>query len=446
MWKIVFGRKLFEELQQFLFNTVPRENGCFLLANHYSTETGKNVVLITDIIRADENSWNYSTEHSLGPSSSFINRSVVLADEQNSGLIFVHTHPGTFHPPRFSPVDEKSNRKIFANLAQILPDRPLGSLVVTQESMCGVVYHRGKIQAVSSFVITGQTITEFGPNGESSSGVRPTFDRQVRAIGEQNQKKLQGMTVTVVGAGGVGSAVAVQLARMGVKKLRLIDRDAIDETNVSRVYGSTRHDLRKAKVDVLKKHIASFSKTEVEALKVDITKVDHVSDLIDSDVIFGCTDNLTSRAILNDISIQYSIPLIDVGTRIHLEKDKSIDQAIIKVQVVTPDNACLWCTGTLDGKIILQESLSAEERKKLAEEGYYEDVQKQPSIISMTTMAASMAVIKLLSLVGVFGKEYDARTQFELKGGFVVSDTPEIKSNCICRKRRGIGEKRRIVN
>lgn len=48
------------------------------------------------------------------------------------------------------------------------------------------------------------------------------FDRQIRAIGEQNQIKIQGLTVTVVGAGGTGSPVAVQLARMGRERYALL--------------------------------------------------------------------------------------------------------------------------------------------------------------------------------------------------------------------------------
>ena len=61
--------------------------------------------------------------------------------------------------------------------------------------------------------------------------------------------------------------------------------------------------------------------------------------------------------------------------------------------------------------MVLQESLTSEEKTKLAAEGYYKDVSEQPSIISMTTMTASMAVNKLLNLLGVFGLDYASRTQ-----------------------------------
>lgn len=448
MWQVVFPKILFEDLNTFLFSTMPNENGCFLLANSYRTKDRRKVILITGIVKPSENSWNNTGEHALEPNSSFINDAVVMADANNQSLIFVHTHPNSLHPPKFSIIDEKSNRRIFANLSQIIPDRPLGSFVFSEQGVYGKIFHDGLTREVSNFKISGSIISDIPTVGKDTNlcDIDSKFDRQIRAIGKQNQNRIQDMIVTIVGVGGTGSPLAVQLARMGVKKLQIIDRDIIDKTNLPRIYGSKEKDVGKPKVTVLKKYIESFSKTKVESLRVDITKQNILGDLLNSDVIFACTDNLSSRSILNDISIQYYIPLIDVGCRIHLGKDGSISQAIAKVQTVTPDNACLWCTGTLDGKIILQEeSLSSEDKKRLAKEGYYDDVEKQPSIISLTTVASSMAVNKLLSLLGVFGNNYNSRTQIEIKENFMIDDNPEIKTDCICSKRKGKASEREIV-
>ncbi len=314
----------------------------------------------------------------------------------------------------------------------------------SQKGVYGVVFDGKETRKVSTFRVVGHTISE--ESGAERGRIDESFDRQVRIIGKEPQTRLQEMTAAIVGVGATGSSVAVQLARIGIRKLTIVDKDVIDATNLPRVYGSTKKDIGKPKVDVLKKHVKGFSKTKVEAVHADITKDDTTSILKESDVIFGCTDNLTSRAVLNDISVQYYIPLVDVGCRVQSKNDSSIDQAICKVQVVTPDDACLWCTGTLDGKIILQEALPEEEKRKLSEEGYYQDIGKQPSIISLTTMAASMAVNKLLSLLGVFGNDYSSRTQIELQNGFMLDDTPPIKENCVCGKRRGIGDKRQIMD
>lgn len=439
MWTLVFPRDLYRNLTEFLFSTTPSENGCFLLAGFHKTENNA-VILINRIIKPSKDSWNYRKENALEPRSSFINQCVVSADTEGSSLIFVHTHPKAEHPSGFSHIDEKSNDKLFDNLSQILVDKPLGSLVFSRKGVCGVIFDGGTLRSVAKIKVSGNLLDEFsgvGYNTHTSDNVEGKFDRQSRVLGRQGNKKLQKLTVTVVGAGGTGSAVAVQLARMGISKLRLVDMDVIEDTNVPRVYGSSEQDIGKPKVDVLKKHIRMFSSSKIDAIYSDVTDNKALTSITNSDVIFACTDNLTSRSRLNDISIRYMIPLIDVGCRIDLNDDGSISQATVKVQTVTPESACLWCDGTLDGTKILQESLSDKERRDLAREGYYDGVEVQPSIISMTTMSASMAVNKLLCLLGTFGDAYNSRTRIELKDSFIINDTPEVKNGCICRKNRG---------
>ena len=441
-WTAVFSRRLYDKLDEFLFSSAPRENGCFLLANSYTTKNG-SVLLVTDVIKPTDGSWNYASTDALEPSSSYINRCVVAADSADFGLVFVHTHPNARHPSTFSPIDRKTNRRMFANISQILPNHPVGSLVFSRGGICGVIFDKNKILDVSKIKIVGNTLVEFPGVGYDTGEpykIGEEFDRQVRMLGEQGQTRLQEIRITIVGAGGTGSPVAVQLAKMGVANLQLIDMDVIDITNLPRVYGASHADIGLPKVEVVKKHIETFSKTNVRAIHADVTDRNMLADLIESDVIFACSDNLTSRSVLNEISSRYCIPLIDVGCRISLDRDNSISQAIAKVQTVTPDSACLWCTGTLDGKTILQESLSEEEKEQLAREGYYDVVEKQPSVIPLTTIAASLAVSKMLNLVGTFGIEYNTRTQIELKDGFMVSDTPKIKKDCVCQKSIGLSK------
>lgn len=439
MWTIVFSGRFYKDLKNFLFST-PTENGCFLLANSYKTND-TSVLLVTDIIQPTTDSWRYNTQRSIEPNSAYVNQCVMMAEAAESSLIFVHTHPHPSHPATFSMIDQISNKRMFTNLSSIISDKPLGSLVFSRHGICGVVFDRYKmIHDVHKFKIVGDTLTEFpgiGFEKQHTYKVDAMYDRQIGIFGEQRQERLQNMAATIVGVGGTGSSVAVQLARMGVKSLQLIDRDTVEESNLSRIYGSSNVDVRKPKVEVLKKHIESFSKPKVIAICGDVTDKEILEYLIGSDVIFACTDNLTSRSKLNNIAHRYYIPLIDVGCRIHLNSDNSVSQAIGKVQVVTPDSACLWCSGTLDGRRILQESLSLETKTKLVSEGYYDETEDQPSVISLTTMTASMAVNKLLNLIGVFGDQYDPRTQIEIKNGYLINDRPGIDEDCICQKNSG---------
>ena len=425
-------------MEEFLFGTDPYENGCFLLAKPYHTKA-QSTLLVTDILKPTEGSWNVRNRHSLTPNSSFINECVMRSSATKSGLIFVHTHPSPDHPPTFSRIDRITNRRLFVNLAEIVPGETLGSLVLSRRGMSGVVFDGGRTLRVAGIKIAGSTLA-----GGAAAGIRTgtpvtaaKFDRQVRALGRQNQQRIQDMVVTVAGVGGTGSSVAVQLARMGVGRIQLIDTDRVDESNLTRIYGSVKADVGKRKVDVLRRHIKSFSKSKVSAICGDVTNDAVRGPLIESDVIFGCTDNHTSRDSLNEISTRFYIPLIDVGCRIDLGKTGAISQAVARVQVVTPGSACLWCTGTLNAETILHESLPKQERRKLVEEGYYGEIDKQPSVISLTTLAASMGVNKFLGMIGSFGDQSNTIIRIELKDGFMIKEAPEIRANCHCRKQAG---------
>lgn len=86
---------------------------------------------------------------------------------------------------------------------------------------------------------------------------------------------------------------------------------------------------------------------------------------------------------------------------------------------------------------ILYESFTGGEKERLAEEGYYHGLGEQPAIISLTTMAAAMAVNKLLALAGMFGPGYGTRTQMEISGAVVVDDSPDPLPGCVCHAERG---------
>lgn len=434
MWTVAFPGSLYRDMRKLLFSAAPRENGCFLLARHYRTKKSAGL-LVAGILEPDDDSWNRASNLDLEPSSTFVNRCAVRADEGDFGLIFVHTHPC---PGRaeFSAIDKKSNARLLENLAQMFPGRPMGSLVFGADDACGVV------RDVDGVFYTAVRIRAAGRTLDYPSALRgdspAMFDRQTRALGRRAQARLQDLFVSVVGAGGTGSSVAVQLARMGVGRLRLVDMDTVDPTNLPRVYGATDADVGKHKAAVVGEHISSISACDVEAVCADASNEGVRDALIESDVMFACTDNLTSRCVLNEISSRYLVPLIDVGCRIRLADGGGVEQAAAKVQAVTPDGPCLWCTGTLDGRLILQESLSTREQTLLANEGYYDGLGAQPSVVSMTTMAASMAINKLIGMLGVFGSNQDSRQQVEIKDGFAISDSPAVQDNCICMTTKGI--------
>ena len=391
------------------------------------------------MIAPDDDSWLARTQSSLVPNASFINNCVVKADDSLSSLIFVHSHTGNADPASFSPIDIESNARLFENLSAILPNRPLGSLVFGKRGASGQVYEGGIVE-VGRIKIVGRRLDWVPLAGNGVPSIHDddaVYDRQIRALGRVAHDKMRRMTVAIVGAGGTGSSVAVQLGRMGVGRLLLIDMDTIDTTNLPRVYGSCAGDIGRSKVDVLRSHIRSFSRSTVDTICGSVEDEVVQQALLESDVMFSCTDNLTSRSIANEISGRYYIPLIDVGCRVRLDDNGSIHQAAAKAQLVTVDGPCLWCTDALDGVAILHESFTHDEKQRLAAEGYYDGLEKQPSIVPLTTMAATMAATKFLGLLGVFNGGAGTRMQAELGTGIMVDDSPDFRPRCICRTERG---------
>src|SRR5205823_3977600 len=155
-------------------------------------------------------------------------------------------------------------------------------------------------------------------------------------------------------AGGTGSITAEQLVRLGIGRVILIDDDRIEASNVSRVFGSVDADVaaRTPKVTALERWLKQISpRTVLETHAASVLEASVSGVLRDADVIFGCTDNHTSRALLNQLAYQYLIPYIDMGNRI-AAGDGQVTGGSGRVVVMTPLAPCLWCYEDIRAKII----------------------------------------------------------------------------------------------
>ena len=149
------------------------------------------------------------------------------------------------------------------------------------------------------------------------------------------------MAVAVVGLGGTGSIVAQQLAQLGVGRLLLIDHDVVDRTNLNRLLGATPSDVGKLKVEVARAAVQAINPAaHCDALKGDVVDDAVAGRLTQMDFIFGCTDSMASRSVLNQLAYQYLIPAIDMGVAIHLVEGH-IASVTGRVQMLAPGLACL---------------------------------------------------------------------------------------------------------
>jgi molybdopterin/thiamine biosynthesis adenylyltransferase len=141
------------------------------------------------------------------------------------------------------------------------------------------------------------------------------YSRQILfpPIGEHGQRKIQAASVCVVGCGALGSFQAEALARAGVGRLRLIDRDYVDYTNLQRqwLYDETDAQNESPKAIAAARRLHQLnSRTEIEPLVADLTPSNAEELVCGCDIILDGADNFETRYLLNDVSVKLSTPWI----------------------------------------------------------------------------------------------------------------------------------------
>ncbi len=141
------------------------------------------------------------------------------------------------------------------------------------------------------------------------------YSRQVlfEGVGEEGQDRLARSRVVIIGCGALGAVQAETLARAGVGKLRLVDRDFVEESNLQRQIMFEESDAR----DRLPKAVAAArrigrvnSDIEAEPVVTDVS-FGNVEEIIDgADLVLDGTDNFEARFLINDACIKTGKPWI----------------------------------------------------------------------------------------------------------------------------------------
>lgn len=118
--------------------------------------------------------------------------------------------------------------------------------------------------------------------------------------------------VTICGAGALGSHLADNLARQGFQRLRVIDRDRVEEHNTStQLYGLA--DVGAWKVEVLRNRLFRAVEIEIDASAKEISERNVRSLLKQSDFVLDTFDNSASRRLLQDHCRQAGLACLHVG-------------------------------------------------------------------------------------------------------------------------------------
>jgi molybdopterin/thiamine biosynthesis adenylyltransferase len=150
---------------------------------------------------------------------------------------------------------------------------------------------------------------------QANSKFEERYSRQIlfRGIGAEGQRRLAAGRIAIVGCGATGSALAQLLARAGVGKLRIIDRDYVEASNLQRQSLFDEADASEStpKAIAAARKIARFnSQVEVEARVEDVVPGNIEAILEGMDVVLDGTDNFETRYLVNDYAVKASLPWI----------------------------------------------------------------------------------------------------------------------------------------
>ncbi len=139
------------------------------------------------------------------------------------------------------------------------------------------------------------------------------YTRQItmREIGEKGQEKLKNARVLLAGVGGLGSPIAMYMAAAGVGKLRLVDNDIVEMTNLNRQIAHWTNDIGSNKAESAANKLRILNNTiNIESMVATISE-SSIGELTSGvDVILDATDNLATRFILNKAALTSKIPFI----------------------------------------------------------------------------------------------------------------------------------------
>ena len=162
-------------------------------------------------------------------------------------------------------------------------------------------------------------------------------------LGIEGQERIRRARALVIGAGGLGSPVALYLGSAGIGRLTLVDDDAVDLTNLQRQVAHTHDRIGQPKVESARAAVLAI------APALDVVAIARRADaaalaelVADADVVLDCSDNFATRQAINAACVAAGVPLVS-GAAI------SFDGQLSTWDTRRADAPCYACVFPPDG-------------------------------------------------------------------------------------------------
>jgi len=171
------------------------------------------------------------------------------------------------------------------------------------------------------------------------------YSRQIllNGFGLDGQEQLLAGSALQLGVGGLGCACAQYLVAAGIGRLTLVDDDDVEISNLQRQILYTEQSIHRHKVDAAKQRLCKLnSDTEIQAIAARLDDKRLITLARQHSVIIDCSDNLSTRNQLNQVSLATGTPLIS-GAAIRMEGQ-------ITSFIPGTDAPCYQCYSSLFGE------------------------------------------------------------------------------------------------
>ena len=416
-------------LRECLLEDLSNEHFAVMLGKTHKTN-GYTIITVIDILFPAQSDYTQQNVAFLHIKKEFIHKALIELTNRYDvdTIIDVHTHPFTQGNVSFSATDDEDEHTFFQFLKEKFTGINYASIVLSQRKYSARVWilNNGSPVAKRALLKT-QTSRENIPSGDfrqdayhshnsrNSHNAQDSyektavvaeegfFNRSARVLGLDVMRTIMHhQAISIVGVGGLGSIIAEHLIHMGFHEINLIDPDVLEVSNLNRVVGAYYRDAQQKhyKVDVVKRHLTNINpNATVQAYKNDVYDQEVETTLALSDWIIVATDNHSSRLRVQQLSVQYFVPLLSVGVNITVKQDTIEDMSGEVITARIGDYLCLQCLNRINPiKVASERHPDKTIREELVKRGYVtgQDV-KEPAVKTLNTFVATMAVEVLIN-------------------------------------------------
>jgi predicted ThiF/HesA family dinucleotide-utilizing enzyme len=208
----------------------------------------------------------------------------------------------------------------------------------------GWVFHAGEVEPLVGFRIVTGGMPEAGGVTTDDTASDPKWSRTLKAVGVEAFDKALRASVAVIGASRLGSAVAFQLAGVGVRRITLIDPDVVEPHNIVGSLGFRAEDVGEKKAVTLARSLIAFRPDlAVTALPYDF--LDRRVKLHGADLIVTAVDRDAGRLAAAHWARRHGAIHLDIGTGVTQQGNERLLAA--DVRLLLPGAGCVRCVGGL---------------------------------------------------------------------------------------------------